>query len=134
MRKEGGVVEKKLTERQKRFADEYLIDLNATQAAVRAGYSVNTAEQTASRLLTYVKIQDYIQRRMKERQKRTEITQDMIIDELKKIGFADVNIDTMKPSDKIKALGLMARMLGIDRPEAYGETEDLEEIERDVFG
>lgn len=126
-------MEKKLTERQKRFADEYLIDLNATQAAVRAGYSANTAEQTASRLLTYVKIQDYIQRRMKERQKRTEITQDMIIDELKKIGFADVNIDTMKPSDKIKALELMARMLGIDRPEAYGETEDLEEIERDIF-
>lgn len=133
MRKEGGVVEKKLTERQKRFADEYLIDLNATQAAVRAGYSVNTAEQTASRLLTYVKVQDYIQRSMKERQKRTEMTQDMIIDELKKIGFADVDTDTMKPSDKIKALELMARMLGIDRPEAYGETEDLEEIERDIF-
>lgn len=127
-------MEKKLTERQKRFVDEYVVDLNATQAAIRAGYSEKTAEQAASRLLSFVKIQNYIQERMKERQKRTEITQDMIIDELKKIGFADIDTDTMKPSDKIKALELMARMLGIDRPEVYGETEDLEEIERDVFG
>lgn len=125
---------KKLTERQKRFADEYLIDLNATQAAIRAGYSENTAEQAASRLLTFVKIQEYIQERMKERQRRTEITQDMIVGELKKIGFADIDTEALKPSDKIKALEIIARMLGIDRPEDYGETEDLEEIERDIFG
>ena len=57
-------MEKKLTERQKRFVDEYLIGLNATQAAIRAGYSENTAEQAAKRLLTFVKIQNYIQERM----------------------------------------------------------------------
>lgn len=49
-----------LTDKQKRFCDEYLIDLNATQAAIRAGYSPKTAEQTASRLLRNVKVQEYI--------------------------------------------------------------------------
>lgn len=49
-----------MTERQKRFCDEYLIDLNATQAAIRAGYSEKTAEQTASRLLSFVKVKTYI--------------------------------------------------------------------------
>lgn len=49
-----------LTDKQKRFCEEYLIDLNATQAAIRAGYSPKTAEQTASRLLRNVKVQEYI--------------------------------------------------------------------------
>lgn len=49
-----------LTPKQKRFCEEYLIDLNATQAAIRAGYSPKTAEQTASRLLRNVKVQEYI--------------------------------------------------------------------------
>ena len=49
-----------LTEKQQRFVDEYLIDLNATQAAIRAGYSVKTADQQASRMLTNVKVQQAI--------------------------------------------------------------------------
>ena len=49
-----------LTDKQKRFCEEYLIDLNATQAAIRAGYSPKTAEQTASRLLRNVNVQEYI--------------------------------------------------------------------------
>ena len=56
----------KLTEKQKRFCDEYLIDLNATQAAIRAGYSPRTAEQAASRLLSFVKVQDEISKEMAE--------------------------------------------------------------------
>lgn len=106
----------KLTEKQKRFADEYLIDLNATQAAIRAGYSEKTANRIASENLSKLDIRNYIQECMKERQERTEITQDMIIDELRKLGFADMDTDLLKPSDKIKALELMARMLGYDRP------------------
>ena len=54
-----------LTPKQKRFCEEYLIDLNATQAAIRAGYSLKTAEQTASRLLRNVKVQEYIAKRQK---------------------------------------------------------------------
>ena len=48
----------KLTAKQQRFCDEYLIDLNATQAAIRAGYSPKTAAQAAARLLTNVKVQE----------------------------------------------------------------------------
>ena len=81
---------KQLTPKQSRFVDEYLIDLNATQAAIRAGYSAKTAESAASRLLRNVKVQEAISSRMKDREKRTEITQDMVLHELAKIGFADI--------------------------------------------
>ena len=63
----------KLTEKQKRFVEEYLIDLNATQAAIRAGYSPNTAEQAASRMLSFVKVQDAINIQLAERSRRTGI-------------------------------------------------------------
>lgn len=50
----------KLTEKQQRFVEEYLIDLNATQAAIRAGYSAKTADQQGSRMLANVKVQQAI--------------------------------------------------------------------------
>lgn len=79
-----------LTAKQQRFVDEYLKDLNATQAAIRAGYSKNTADQQASRLLTNVKVRAYLAERQDDRSKRTEITQDMVLRELAKIGFSDI--------------------------------------------
>lgn len=79
-----------LTAKQQRFVDEYLKDLNATQAAIRAGYSKKTADQQASRLLTNVKIRAYLAERQDDRSKRTEITQDMVLKELAKIGFSDI--------------------------------------------
>lgn len=78
----------KLTEKQKRFVEEYLIDLNATQAAIRAGYSEKTAYSMGQRLLKKVEIQIALQEAMNERQNRTEITQDMVLKELANIGFA----------------------------------------------
>lgn len=81
----------KLTAKQQRFCDEYLIDLNATQAAIRAGYSPRTAEQAASRLLRFVKVQDEIAREMAERSKRTGINQDRVLMEIAKMAF--VNMD-----------------------------------------
>lgn len=80
----------KLTAKQQRFCDEYLIDLNATQAAIRAGYSPKTAEQTASRLLTVVKVSDEIAREMAERSKRTGINQDRVVQELAKLAFVNI--------------------------------------------
>lgn len=80
-----------LTEKQKRFIEEYLIDLNATQAAIRAGYSVKTADQQASRMLTNVKVQQAIAEKMAERSRRTGINQDRVLTELAKIAF--VNAD-----------------------------------------
>lgn len=81
----------KLTAKQKRFCDEYLIDLNATQAAIRAGYSPKTACEQASRLLANVKVQDEIAIEMAERSKRTGINQDRVLMEIAKMAF--VNID-----------------------------------------
>lgn len=78
----------KLTAKQQRFCDEYLIDLNATQAAIRAGYSPKTANEQGARLLVNVSIQKKIFELQKEREKRTEITQDSVLRELALIAFA----------------------------------------------
>ena len=80
-----------MTEKQKIFADEYLIDLNATRAYKVAYPSVKkdeTAAQAGSRMLRNVKVADYIQNRMQERQNRTEITQDRVLEELAAIAFS----------------------------------------------
>ncbi|MCQ5364731.1 terminase small subunit [Anoxybacillus salavatliensis] len=79
----------RLTEKQKRFADEYLIDLNATQAAIRAGYSSKTAGEQASRLLKNVKVRAYIDERMAELSRRTGVNQERILRELARIAFVN---------------------------------------------
>lgn len=78
----------KMTAKQKRFCDEYLIDLNATQAAIRAGYSEKTARSQGQRMLTNVDIQNEIEKRKSARVDRIEITQDRVIEELSYIAFA----------------------------------------------
>jgi phage terminase small subunit len=80
----------KLTPKQIRFVDEYLVDFNATQAAIRAGYSPKTAAAAAARLLRNVNIQVEIARRQKDLQKRTEISQDRVVKELARIAFANI--------------------------------------------
>lgn len=79
-----------LTDKQKRFVEEYLVDLNATQAAIRAGYSKETARQIGSENLSKPYIQKEIQKAMKKRSERTEITQDKVLQELAKVGFTDI--------------------------------------------
>ena len=79
----------KLTPKQMRFVDEWLIDFNGKQAAIRAGYSAKTAEATAARLLRNVKVQAEISRRQKDLQRRTEVTQDRVVKELARVAFAD---------------------------------------------
>lgn len=78
----------KLTAKQQRFCDEYLIDLNATQAAIRAGYSEKRASEQAYQLLQKTTVQNHIAELQKEREKRTEITQDSVLHELALIAFA----------------------------------------------
>ena len=75
----------KLTAKQQRFVDEYLIDLNATQAAIRAGYSEKTAFSIGTENLRKPLIQKAIQQRKQAREQRTEITQDRVIQELSAI-------------------------------------------------
>ena len=80
-----------MTEKQRLFADEYLIDLNATRAYRVAYLSVKKDEVAAvngSKLLRNAKVQEYISERMRERQQRTEVTQDMVVKELAAIAFA----------------------------------------------
>lgn len=82
-----------LTPNQKIFADEYLIDLNATRAYKEAYKNVKkdeTAAVNGSRLLRNAKVKKYIEEKMKAREKRTEITQDQVLAELAKIAFADI--------------------------------------------
>lgn len=86
----GGDKLAKLTPKQQLFVQEYLIDLNATQAAIRAGYSVQTAQEQGSRMLSNVMVQNAIAKAMAERSKRTQITADMVVKELSKIAFADI--------------------------------------------
>ncbi|WP_010245857.1 terminase small subunit [Acetivibrio cellulolyticus] len=78
-----------LTLKQRIFVDEYLIDLNATQAAIRAGYSKKTAYRTGADNLIKPQIQAQIQKRMKDREERTEITQDFVLRELYAIANAN---------------------------------------------
>ena len=69
------VAEKKMTARQQRFCDEYLIDLNATQAAIRAGYSKKTARVIGQENLTKPAVKNYIDEQMKKKE------QDLIADQ-----------------------------------------------------
>lgn len=80
----------KLNEKQKRFAAEYLIDLNATQAAIRAGYSEKTAGAQAHKLLKNAEIAALIAKGQQERAEATQITQERVLQELAKIGFSDL--------------------------------------------
>lgn len=79
-----------LTAKQQRFVEEYLVDLNATQAAIRAGYSEATAASIGFENLRKPEIAEAIQKAQAERSKRTEITADRVLQEMGKIGFANM--------------------------------------------
>ena len=80
----------KLSDKQARFVDEYLIDLNATQAAIRAGYSEKTSQRIGSENLSKPLVQHAIQKRMDRRSERTLVAADRVITELAKIAFANM--------------------------------------------
>ena len=80
----------KLTPKQVRFVDEYLVDFNATQAAIRAGYKAKTAHVIGAENLRKPKIAEEIARRQKDLQKRTEVSQDRVVKELARIAFANL--------------------------------------------
>jgi len=105
----------KLTDKQKVFCKEYLLDFNATRAAIAAGYSKKGARQTASDTLAKAYIQEEIKRLMESRNKRTEITADRVVNELAKFAFnVDGSADAfdLEAKDKLKALEMLARHTG----------------------
>ncbi len=123
-----------LTDKQKLFCHEYIIDLNATQACIRAGYSVNVASVQGSENLAKPNIQNYISELKEVRSKRCEITQDNVLKELAKIAFIEidqfynVNGQLKLPhelSDQAKA-----SLSGIDIDEIWGYNPDTETREK----
>lgn len=122
-----------MTKKQKRFVDEYLIDLNATQAAIRAGYSPETAGSIGSENLKKPEIRACIEKAMAERSKRTGINQDRIIMELAKIGLlnpkdlVDFDEATVKEGASAEDLAAIASVRVKRFP-----TKDGEGIEREI--
>lgn len=80
----------RMTAKQQRFVEEYLIDLNATQAAIRAGYSVKNADKIGSQLLGKTRVSEAVSRAKADRSRRTGINADRVLQELAKIGFVNI--------------------------------------------
>lgn len=79
-----------LQPRQALFAVEYLVDLNGTQAAIRAGYSVRSARRTATELLSYPHVRAAIDAEIEKQKARITFTADQVMEELARIGFSDM--------------------------------------------
>jgi phage terminase small subunit len=118
-----------LTPKQRRFVDEYLMDLNATQAAIRAGYSTHTAEQQGARLLGNAKVFEAVQAAQNARSTRVRITQDDVLRGLHR--EATWMGDGSTHSARVAAWGLIAKHLGmLDRRQL---DENGEPVARQLF-
>lgn len=118
--------------KQARFCQEYLVDNNATKAAIRAGYSEKTAYSIGSENLNKPEIRGQINKLLIQQAKRLDITADKVLVELAEIGFSDIGGD-IKASDKTRAMELLGKNLRLfsDKIEFTGkdggpiETKDL---------
>ena len=122
---------KKLTKKQQLFVDEYLIDLNATQAAIRAGYSVESARDIGCENLTKPNIQQAIAKAMAERSKRTGVNQDRVVLELAKIAFVKMT-DIVDDEGRIKSDATdddLACIESVKFKESYSDTGSMTERE-----
>ena len=113
---------KKMTEKQKRFCDEYLIDLNATQAAIRAGYKKQYANKFVYKILNNPNVKEYLEKRMKDREERTEITQDDVVREIAAIAFSN-------PSDFFKVIDRPITAGGIPVRDEDGNIKTYKDVE-----
>ena len=102
---------KKLTDKQIRFCKEYIIDLNQTQAAIRAGYSEKTAYSIGNNLLKKVEIQSYIQELKKKRSEKIEITAEQVLIELKNWAMSDITETIGLSPQQVKELPKEVRRL-----------------------
>lgn len=105
-----------MTPKQETFVREYLIDLNATQAAIRAGYSAKTAYSIGQENLNKPEIAEMVQKAMDERSERTGISADRVLKELAKIGFSDIR--------KAVKWYSQANVAAVDMDGVEGEIED----------
>lgn len=100
-----------LNDKQQRFCEEYVIDLNATQAAIRAGYSENTATVQGSQLLTILNVQDYITKLKKEISEKLHITHLDLLQELKNWAYSDITQTISLTPYEVEQLPLEVRRL-----------------------
>ena len=130
--------EKTLTEKQRRFCHEYLVDLNATQAAIRTGYSKKTAESQGSRLLTNVEVRKLIDDLKLARAEKLEITKDRVLREIAKSAFSNI-LDYMEVQPDGTAIVDLSNMtreqaaaLGEITVDSYteGNGEELKDVKR----
>lgn len=96
-----------LTEKQKRFCQEYVIDLNATQAAIRAGYSENSAGQIGEQNLKKLEIENFIKELQESKSDELNIT----FNDIAK-GVYDIAIKSDRDTDKLKAYDQLSKMFG----------------------
>ncbi len=118
---------KQLNERQKLFCKEYVKDMNGTQAAIRAGYSVVSARETASEILSYSYAKAYLSSLMHKRATKLEISSDKVLREFAKIAFIDIrqyyNEDgTLKPIHELSDEAA-ASLSGIEVENIYAQSE-----------
>ena len=106
-----GEISRKLTPKQQRLIEEYLIDLNATQAAIRAGYSAKTAQQAGSENLSKPVIRDAIEQAMAERSKQTDVDAEYVIERLKT--EAELTGNGSSHSARVAALAHLGKHLGM---------------------
>lgn len=123
-----------LTPKQQRFVEEYLVDLNATQAATRAGYSARTANEQGARLLAHVSVASAIEEAKAKRSERTEITQDYVVGVIHETIQRCSDDEAYNPQAVLKGAELLGRHLQmfVDRKEVGkpGEFSELSDTER----
>lgn len=107
-----------LTEKQKKFCQEYIVDLNATQAAIRAGYSKKSASRIAIELLNKTHVSNYLQGLQKKQEKRTAITADSILTRLNIIADRCMQIEPV--------LDRSGKKTGVYKFDATGANKSLE--------
>lgn len=122
-----------MTAKQKTFCDEYLIDLNATQAAIRAGYSPKTAYSIGNELLNKPDVRTHIDKSLAERSKRTGVNADRVIQELAKLAFVNAPdvVDTQNATVRSDASkDDTAAIASVKVKITQGETSDT--VEREI--
>jgi phage terminase small subunit len=118
------------TLKQKRFCEEYVIDMNGTQAAIRAGYSKHTAAAIACENLIKPYINNYIQKLITERSIMTEINADIVIQAVSKIALAEKSETT---SNRLKALEMLLKYLPmLDKNESSPDIPIQQELQKDI--
>jgi phage terminase small subunit len=114
-----------LTPKQGHFVEEYLIDLNATQAAIRAGYSEKTAEQQGHQLLKKTLVSNAIAEAQVERSARTSITQDYVLESIFEAMERCKKADSFNATGVFKGAELLGKHLGMFQGENQGVTVNL---------